>query len=309
MNDSELIVQTVREQYPAVRRITELTNINDIENNTNIENESYIVLANSNTQKNYKKQISDIKQEIEDNLHNNLTSINNKLSNLESNINSINNNFNQINNRFNDLENALNMTNNKLDNFESTTNTNFIEADNKMLIHHAAAMSAIQTVNDKVDVLDYKLQKHINECNNNPEPDEQIIYYFWIISDLQLNYLNNDTNTINNELIQYNVNSTVNKCPFEDNKSYNVINILQEQFVTEYNEKAYLILPKSYISYNDTNDTILYINNKQLKSNGFILNVDKIYQNEYKLTNDVYEVNYVLIELMDELSTGLTLNI
>lgn len=60
------IVQSVRQSYPATIRISELPNVDDIENKEAAENGSYIVLANASTQSNYKKHLSSVKDDIKE---------------------------------------------------------------------------------------------------------------------------------------------------------------------------------------------------------------------------------------------------
>ena len=259
------IVQTIRTTYPAVRRISELPDIADIDNKETIEANSYIVLANESEQKNYKKQFEDVKSEIKKAIKKDIK-----------------------------------------DEFD-------IELDN----NYSERISSLeQTVQD---ILDNGCGHHggggSGGGDNPPQPGTQTTYYFWLIDENHINnYLSQTSPVLYNAIIEKAVNSSVNSCPFIDDKNYPVYQIIESKFSDFVGDvAAYLILPKKYVS-RDEFDTLnyVYINNKVLTTSGFSLIVKEIGTTEYKLDvnneND-NKVGYVIIKLVDEINTGLKLKI
>lgn len=144
---------------------------------------------------------------------------------------------------------------------------------------------------------------------------EDVRYYFWLIDEHHLgDYISESTHTLNASIIEKAVNSSVNSCPFIDDKNYPVYQIIESKFSDFVGDvAAYLILPKKYVS-RDEFDTLnyVYINNKVLTTSGFSLIVKEIGTTEYKLDvnneND-NKVGYIIIKLVDEINTGLKLKI
>ena len=260
------IVQTIRTTYPAVRRISELPDIADIDNKETIEANSYIVLANESEQKNYKKQFEDVKSEIKKAIKKDIK-----------------------------------------DEFD-------IELDN----NYSERISSLeQTVQD---ILDNGCGHHggggSGGGDNPPQPGTQTTYYFWLIDENHINnYLSQTSPVLYNAIIEKAVNSSVNSCPFIARRPYSVYYEIQNKFsdFNAQNNSAYLIIPKQFI---DTmligNQTYVLINNNILTTNGFNFIVKEIGTTEYKLDvnneND-NKVGYVIIKLVDEITTGMNLTI
>ena len=327
MGASDVIRQTIRENYPAVTRITELQDIDDgVENNEVIERDSYFVLANRQEHKNYKKNVHALKDEIYDKIDEKLDVINDHITTLENDVNSrfttmdnrvsiIETNIRNINTQNQELADIVNRNlqdmNSRINGLRNdiTTNTNNINTIN----------DNINTINDKISTLESKVEDIINNGGGEggqdnppkpPEPVHETHYYFWLIDETHLqSYISNTYFT--SDFVNYNVNHTINECPFLVDESYNVYNIITNKFgEINVNQNIYIILPKKYLKYSETVDALLKINNKVLTSNGFQYNVD-ISETEYKLPADVDEdnISYLIITLTDELSTGLSLNI
>ena len=145
---------------------------------------------------------------------------------------------------------------------------------------------------------------------------EDVRYYFWLIDEHHLgDYISESTHTLNASIIEKAVNSSVNSCPFVENESYPVYNLIYSKFnnCADENNSAYLILPKVYAKASANDNRILFINNKRLTSSGFTFHVINIGTTEYKLDvnneND-NKVGYIIIKLTSGvISNGLFLEI
>lgn len=135
-------------------------------------------------------------------------------------------------------------------------------------------------------------------------------YHFWIVDESNINKFNafSDSNYI------YAVNSSLN-CPFASGINYNAENLIKEKFYsgnTDISSNAlYLILPSEYIS---IQNSVLYINNKPMKSNIFEINIIGLTRTfniheQSNIAGYYKDIEYSVIKISDTINSGINLNI